>query len=44
MYWKMSSDKDSDDGINHLLKLIPWTIQNVNKIWYLISGEFYIIE
>jgi len=31
MYWEVSSDNDSDDGIKHLLKLDPSKF-NTNKM------------
>jgi len=31
MYWEMSSDKDSDDGIKHPFKLNPSKLQKVAK-------------
>jgi len=51
MYWGMSSDEDSDEGIKHLLKLNPSKLQMVTKYYSLyssvivalISGEFEII-
>jgi hypothetical protein len=51
MYWEMSSDEDSDDGIKHLLKQSSSKLQKVTKyaIFYssvivtLISGEFHSI-
>jgi len=47
MYWEMSSDENSDDGIKHLLQLNPSKFQKVTKYALFfcnyISGEFYII-
>jgi len=45
MYWEMRSDKDSDDGIKHLLKLnaskvTKYALFYSSVIITLVSGEF----
>jgi len=37
MYWEMSSNEESDDGIKHLLKLNPCKVQKVT------NSSFFII-